>query len=255
MCHTTNCYATCGESPYINEGMMNSGSEITLRFIQFDLANLPQMLGNREPTKVTIHAQTIVLTRKLNVPFHLVLVARQVSISGSGSFQKNDKPVKKCVKSTVHLDCSINLPMTLMSFYGEGRIDIYAQGVQVVATACSKGRLLSEVPKFDVTAMQAALACAADIASSSTSGYSQVSLNMLNYVHQAASDLAGFSDANAALATRSTVAVITAYINNRKNGLRTVPLLAQSSYNYMLRRLVHYSVFFEYNERMHSHIK
>ena len=134
-CHTTNCYSKCGESAYLNKIL--TGTEITLRFLRFDLSHLPKALSGLKPKKVTVHAQTVILNTRLDINYDLTIVARQVYLGHYASFRYDktlytyDMPMNTCVKSSIHSDCSSNTPMTLISYYGNGRVDIYAHGIMV----------------------------------------------------------------------------------------------------------------------------
>ena len=111
--------------------------DITLRYMHFDLSRLPTLLGSVKPRKVAIHAQTVVLNQPLDISYYLVIVARQFSQGPNGKFRYDKPPysnnlvLTQCATTKLYYDCNIDTPMTLISYYGTGRIDIYAQGIRV----------------------------------------------------------------------------------------------------------------------------
>ena len=233
--------------------MVIRGDSITLRYLKFDLSTLPTVLSGTNPKTVTIHAQTVVLTSRLDVSYDLVIVARQVYLSSSASFRYDKKPysldlpVTQCYKSSIHLDCSLNVPMTLISYYGNGRIDIYAESISG-APSCHSGRIVTSTPKFDVTALRAAIACAELIVS--TSGYSKTAYNILSYVKHVGHDAAGFNSAADGQGLRSLAESINTRMSLKKAGKRLVPVLSQAAYTDMLGR--YEAIFNVYQSRFNN---
>jgi len=228
-CDTQNCYHHCGESPYINKVL--NASVVNLRFLRFDLVNLPKIIGNNKPDKVVVQAQTIILSKNVEVSYDLVLVARQVKL-GSNHMVYKGQAVTSCVNSNPQHDCSVYSHLRLISFYGHGRMDIYTESFN--GPTCPEGRKISKTPAIDVTALRAALACAEDLAMSSTSGHTQVAYNIAHYVQHMSHDTSGFPSTSVALSVRSAAVKLTSYMDTRKKGLRPVPILSQKTYSDML---------------------
>ena len=251
-CHKTNCYSKCGESQYIN--MVKTGNTITLIYVRFDLSTLPTVLSGTHPKKVIVHAQTVYLTKRLDISYDLEVVTRQAELTGSSIYYDKNSytqnlPVNRCYKSSVHIDCSINIPMTLMSYYGNGRIDIYAEGIKG-GPSCSNGRIVTNTPKFDVTALKAALACAEDLQSTAANGQDTVAYNILSYIKHAGRDPAGFSNANEGRALVGTADSVIGRMDYRKANKHVVPVISQALYTEMLGR--YESIFDVYHRRFNN---
>jgi len=245
-CTSRNCYSKCGESTYMNK--MLDTDVVNLRFLRLDLSSLDGILRGKSPSKVVITAQTIVQSREVNFNYDVVLIARQVKLSGHAIRYKNAN-IGGCVTSNLYHDCTVSDPLRLISYFGNGRMDIYTESIS--GARCSAGRKISETPDVDVTALKAALACAEDMATSSASGYDTVSYNIANYVSRLSFDTSAFPSRTVALSMRSAAVRLVNYMDTRKAGLRPVPLMSQKSYTEVLNG---YSSIFQMYHRKYDAI-
>jgi len=231
-CHThVNCYAQCGESPYGNE--IRTGDTIIVRGVRVDLYD--KLRGLPSGTKkVQVHAQTVILTRRLDIAFDLEISARQVFFPTGAQLRKNNQVISTCVQTVLYPECKSRRPMYLRSYYGVAYVDIYAQAIHS-GDRCRTGRVLVNLPRQDPQALRQAMACSQVLRMYSSNGYNQAADNILYHVIAVSNDQSAFASKQEAAAINSQASQLRGELKlQAQAGQRYLPVLSQKAYTNIL---------------------
>ena len=142
--------------------------------------------------------------------------------------------IDRCYTQTLTQDCASGQKMTLVSYYGNGRVDIYAEGISG-GRSCSSGRIIQHLPKQDLTSLRQAVTCSQILRTASSNGYSSVADNILKYVRLVSRDSSVFDSAAHATSIGSLASKIQGeMLVEHATGRRHLPVLSQSAYTSIL---------------------
>ena len=155
--------------------------------------------------------------------------------------------INRCYKQTYVADCKSGKRLTLVSYYGNGRVDIYAEGVRGIPS-CTTGRIIQHLPKQDLVSLRQAVTCSQILRTASSNGYSAVADNILKYVQLVALDESVFLTASHANSIGSLATKLQREMADQHSvGKHHLPTLSQTAYTALLD--THGKIFKTYNEK------